>query len=163
MPRLARAAGWRLAAEAAVREPFVDFGRFAGFMAVAFTVRFFRRCSPLRVHTRSADRDSFAWIDSANLKSHWEIKITDTAHQLADDCLDHDDTGRAIRAAEAGLRAMPTHTLCTEALMRAHAANGNLAAVQHVFQEHVTALELIHLDQPAPSTTDLYQRLMDTS
>ena len=55
---------------------------------------------------------------------------------------------------------MPTHTNCTEALMRAHAQNGDLVAVRHVYQAHVTALELIHLDQVAASTAALYEQLM---
>ena len=79
---------------------------------------------------------------------------------LADDCLAHDDVGRAIKACEAGLRAMRTHAGCTEALMRAHAQSGNLDAVQRVYQAHVTALELIHLDHAAASNSDLYKQLV---
>jgi DNA-binding SARP family transcriptional activator len=120
-------------------------------------------CTGEVFHTKSVDSDSFAWIEASNLVSHWEIRITDLAEELANDCLAHGDVGRAIEACEAGLRAMPTHTGCTEALMRAHAQNGDLAAVQHVFQAHATALELIHLDQVAQATAALYDQLMATT
>jgi hypothetical protein len=45
--------------------------------------------------------------------------------------------------------------------MQAQAHNGDRAAVQHVYQAHVTALDLIHLDQPAESTRTLYNQLMN--
>ena len=98
-------------------------------------------CTGPVFRARWDDRDSFGWIEAGNLLSHWEIKLTHVAQQLAEDCLEHGDTRRAIEACEAGLRAMNTHKGCTEALMRAHAIDGNLAVVQHVFQAHVTALE----------------------
>jgi DNA-binding SARP family transcriptional activator len=118
-------------------------------------------CTGPVFHTQEVEEESFAWIEASNLVSHWEIRITDLAAELAESCLAADDTRRAIKACEAGLRAMPTHTRCTEALMRAHAHNGDRAAVQHVYQAHVTALDLIHLDHPADSTKALYNELMD--
>jgi nucleoid-associated protein YgaU/DNA-binding SARP family transcriptional activator len=114
-------------------------------------------------HTRSADTDSFSWVEASNLMSHWELKITKLAQELAESCLDHADTARAIAGCEAGLLVMPTHTGCTEALMRAHAANGDPAAVQHVYQAHVRSLELIHLDQAAESTVHLFKDIFDSA
>jgi hypothetical protein len=111
-------------------------------------------------HTKSNDSDSFAWIEASNLVSHWELRITDLAEELAEECLAHEDVRRAIAACEAGLRAMPTHANCTEVLMRAHAQAGDLVAVRHVYRAHVTALDLIHLDQVADSTSALYDQLM---
>ena len=51
---------------------------------------------------------------------------------------------------------MPTHTGVTEALMRAHAANGDRLAVRRVYEEHLTALEALDLDAPATLTAYAY-------
>jgi hypothetical protein len=56
---------------------------------------------------------------------------------------------------------MPTHTGVTEALMRAHAANGDRLAVRRVYEEHLTALEALDLDAPDESTTDLFDQLVE--
>jgi DNA-binding SARP family transcriptional activator len=139
--------------QAAAAEPRRD-------VAADLVLSALKLCSGQLFHTRSADSDSFSWVEASNIVSHWELKVTNLAQELAESCLDHADTARAIAACEAGLRVMPTHTGCTEALMRAHAANGDPAAVQHVYQAHVRSLELIHLDQAAESTVHLFEELL---
>ena len=110
-------------------------------------------------HYAKAERDSYSWVEAGNLASHWELKIAKVAQDFAELCLGRSDVERAVVASEAGLRVMPTHVGCTEALMRAHASNGDRVAFQHVYEAHRAALELIHLDEVAESTADLYERL----
>jgi hypothetical protein len=43
--------------------------------------------------------------------------------------------------------------------MRAHPAAGNREPFHRVYQTHVAALELVHLDQVADSTAGLYEQL----
>jgi DNA-binding SARP family transcriptional activator len=129
-------------------------------VAVELLLGALRLCTGRVFDYQSRDRDSFSWVEGANLQSHWERRVTNLAHEVAERCLEQGDTLGAIEACEAGLRALPVDTACTEALMRAHATDGDLSAVRSVYHEHVVALERIHLDQPAESTTDLYEHLV---
>ncbi len=110
---------------------------------------------------RSADRASFAWVEVENWVSRWELKIAAVAERCTDLLLDLGRTEEAVEAARHALGIVPTHAALTEALMRAHAANGDRLAVQRVYQEHVGALEALDLDAPEDSTTDLYDQLVD--
>lgn len=73
------------------------------------------------------------------------------------------DTRQAVEVAENTKRIIPTDTELTERLMRAHAANGNLTAVRRVYEDHVEALAHLDLDEPAESTTALYEELLRTN
>lgn len=109
---------------------------------------------------RSADRRSFAWVEVENWASTWELKIAAVAQRCSDLLLDLGRCEEAIEASMRALAAMPTHTGVTEALMRAHAANGDRLAVRRVYEEHLTALRSLDLDEADESTTDLYAKLV---
>jgi two-component SAPR family response regulator len=108
---------------------------------------------------RNADQDSYIWVDIENLVAIWEKKITSVAQHLAELYLDLGQPERAVDVAEHILRAVPIDTAVTETLMRAHAANGDLRSLKRVYQAHVNALERLDLDQPAESTTILFDDL----
>lgn len=107
----------------------------------------------------STERDSYSLVDVENWISTWELKVTTTAERVADLYLDLGDPTAAVQVAEHALRAVPTHPGLTEALMRAHAANGDRLAVQRVYQAHVNALDQLDLDTVADSTAELYEPL----
>jgi DNA-binding SARP family transcriptional activator len=112
---------------------------------------------------RDVDRASYTWVDLENLVSTWELRIAAVAERCADLYI---DCGRPSDAAEVATRALtliPTHTGITEALMRAHAANGDRLAIQRVFQAHASALEQLDLDDVAESTSELYASLSERS
>jgi DNA-binding SARP family transcriptional activator/nucleoid-associated protein YgaU len=112
---------------------------------------------------RNTNQDSYAWIDIENLVAIWEKKITSVTQHLAELYLDLGQPERAIAVAEQILRAVPTDTAVTETLMRAHAANSDLRSLKRVYQAHVNALERLDLDQPAESTTALFDDLRHTT
>jgi DNA-binding SARP family transcriptional activator/LysM repeat protein len=108
---------------------------------------------------RTADRASFVWVDLENWTSTWGLRVTEVAQRLADACMEAGDSEGAIAAALAGLATSPTDTGLTEALMRAHGERGERAAVDQVFQSHVTALEELDIDEVAESTLELHAEL----
>jgi DNA-binding SARP family transcriptional activator len=110
---------------------------------------------------RGGDRPSFAWVEVENWASTWELKVAAVAQRCTDLLLDLGRCEEAIEASMQALAAMPTHTGVTEALMRAHAANGDRLAVRRVYEEHLTALEALDLDAPDESTTDLFDQLVE--
>jgi nucleoid-associated protein YgaU/DNA-binding SARP family transcriptional activator len=107
----------------------------------------------------STASDSYSWVDVENWVSTWELNVTTVAERTVDLCIDLGNPAAAAHVAERTLRAVPTHSGLTEALMRAHAANGDRLAVQRVYQAHVNALETLDLDSVADSTAELYERL----
>jgi DNA-binding SARP family transcriptional activator len=112
---------------------------------------------------RKADGDSYAWVEVENWISTWELKVSAVAQRCTDLLLDQ---GRAAEAVDASLQAlaiMPTHSGLTESLMRAHAANGDRTAVRRVYEEHLSALDALDLDEVDDSTRSLYQRLTISS
>ena len=102
----------------------------------------------------------WAWIALEDWHSIWDQKISALASRLTDLCVAAGDTRQAVEVAEKTKRIIPTDTELTERLMRAHAANGNLAAVRRVYEDHVEALAHLDLDEPAESTTALYEELL---
>jgi DNA-binding SARP family transcriptional activator len=108
---------------------------------------------------REVDRASFTWVDLENLVSTWELRIAAVAERCADLYIEMGQPSDAVEVANRALTLIPTHTGITEALMRAHAANGDRLAVQRVFQAHASALEKLDLDDVAESTSELYEQL----
>jgi DNA-binding SARP family transcriptional activator/nucleoid-associated protein YgaU len=109
---------------------------------------------------RAADRASFAWVDVENWISTWEVKVALAAQQCTELLLGLGRTDEAVDTAARILGIMPTHAGLTEALMRAHAANGDRLAVRRVFEEHVRALDALDLDAPDDSTLSLFEALV---
>jgi DNA-binding SARP family transcriptional activator/nucleoid-associated protein YgaU len=108
---------------------------------------------------RNADRSSYAWVDTENWISTTELKVTDTAEDLAERYLEQDDFDGAIWAARRGLTASPTHTRLTQLLMRAYFAAGDGKAAERVYESHVSALEQLELDDVAPELVEAYERI----
>lgn len=109
---------------------------------------------------RNADRSAYTWVDVENWVSTWELKVAEAARRCSHLLLDLDRPHEAGEVAQHALSIIPTDTILTETLMRSHAANGDRLAVQRVYQEHLSALEQLDLDQPDESTGELYVRLV---
>lgn len=103
---------------------------------------------------------SFGWIDTENLLSQWEVKIQAIAQQYIETSLAIDAPEQAIEIANHVLLALPLNTPLTEALMRAHAARGDLKAVDTVYQAHVGGLHRVLNMDPDDLTSDLHHRLV---
>ena len=112
---------------------------------------------------RHAERASFSWVDLENWASIWELKIAAVAQDCAQLNLDLDRPADAAAVAQHALTIIPTHAGLTETLMRAHAAAGDDHAVRRVYQAHLAALGALDLDDPAETTTDLYEHLRRSS
>ncbi len=108
---------------------------------------------------RNADRSSYAWVDIENWISTTELKVTDTAEDLAERYLEQDDVDGAIWAARRGLSASATHTRLTQLLMRAHFAAGDGKAAERVYESYVSALEQLELDEVDPELVEAYERM----
>jgi DNA-binding SARP family transcriptional activator/nucleoid-associated protein YgaU len=108
---------------------------------------------------RNADRTSYAWIDTENWISTTELKVTDTAEDLAERYLDQGDVDGAIWASRQGLTASPTHTRLTHLLMRAYFAAGDGKAAERVYESYVSALEQLQLDEVDPDLAAAYEQI----
>ncbi|MGH9021514.1 MAG: AfsR/SARP family transcriptional regulator, partial [Acidimicrobiia bacterium] len=106
---------------------------------------------------RNAERLSYVWVDVENWISTWELKVTDTAEDLAQRYLEMGDPEGAVWAALRGLNTCATHTRLTKLLMEAHIAAGDDVAAKRVFQSHQSALEKLDLDGAGDELADLYQ------
>ncbi|MGH9211859.1 MAG: bacterial transcriptional activator domain-containing protein [Acidimicrobiales bacterium] len=91
--------------------------------------------------------------------SEWERRVAGVIQHLTELCVDEGDTEAAIETAQRGVHLIPTHGGVTEALMRAHAADGDLHSVHRVYETHCRALDNLGLDEPAESTVELYDTL----
>lgn len=108
----------------------------------------------------SRSGSSFGWIDTENLRSHWEVRIQAVAQQCIETYLSIDAPDRAAEVAVHVLHALPLNTPLTEALMRAHATNGDLKAVDTVYRAHADGLSrLLNMD-PEESTSTLRHDLV---
>lgn len=115
---------------------------------------------PFTYPSRSAS--SFVWIDLENLRSHWEVRIEGLAQRCAETYLTLGDTGEAVAVLRQTLKSIPLNTCLTEALMRSHAAAGELDAVHAVYEEHAKGLKAMTHDDPVASTQALLQELRQT-
>lgn len=106
---------------------------------------------------------SFAWIDTENLLSQWEHKIQGIAQQCVETYLALGDHDQAIKVANHVLQALSLNTSLTEALMRAHAATGDLAAVETVYRAHEDGLVRVLNTDPDDTTVDLHHQLVTAS
>ncbi|MGH9163918.1 MAG: AfsR/SARP family transcriptional regulator, partial [Acidimicrobiales bacterium] len=95
---------------------------------------------------RNAERLSYVWVDVENWISDWELRVADTAEDLAERCLNFGDTDGAVWAARRGLSTCPTHASLTRLLMQAHVAAGDDVAAKRVFESHQSVLEKLELD-----------------
>ena len=103
---------------------------------------------------------SFGWIDTENLLSQWEVKVQAIAQQCIETYLAIDSPEQAIEVANHVLLALPMNTPLTEALMRAHAAAGDLKAVDTVYRAHADGLHRILNLDPEGSTAELHEVLV---
>jgi DNA-binding SARP family transcriptional activator len=106
---------------------------------------------------------SFAWIDTENLLSQWEHKIQAIAQQCVETYLALGEHEQAIEVANHVLQALPLNTPLTEALMRAHAATGDIATVDTVYRAHTDGLVRVLNTDPDDSTSDLHRQLVAAS
>lgn len=95
---------------------------------------------------RNVDRMSYVWVDIDNWFSTWELKVTDTAEELAQRYLDLGDPDGAVWAARRGLSASQTHARLTRLLIAAHTAGGDELAAERVLQSHRAVMEKLDLD-----------------
>lgn len=103
---------------------------------------------------------SFGWIDTENLLSQWEVKIQAISQQCIETYLAIGAPGQAIEVANHVLLALPMNTPLTEALMRAHAAAGDLKAVDTVYRAHADGLHRVLNMDPDDLTSDLHHSLV---
>lgn len=108
---------------------------------------------------RNADRSSYVWVSVHNWISTWELKVADTAEDLAQRYLDLDDAAGAIWAARRGLRASEIHSRLTKLLIQAYLLKGDVKAADQVFAAHQTALHELDLDEIDSELVDLYHDL----
>lgn len=104
---------------------------------------------------------SFGWIDTENLLSQWEVKIQAIAQQCIETYLAIGVPERAIEVANHVLRALPMYTPLTEALMRAHAATGDLRAVDTVYRAHADGLHRLLNADPDDSIANIHRSLVN--
>lgn len=108
---------------------------------------------------RYADRWSYVWVDLEHWSAGTEAKVVEVAWRLWHLCHDDGDFDGAIWAARRGLSASPANSELTEALMRAYVAAGDRDAAEEVFVGHAKALERLDIDEPAPTTVDLWNAI----
>jgi nucleoid-associated protein YgaU/DNA-binding SARP family transcriptional activator len=106
---------------------------------------------------------AYSWIDTENLVSRWELKIAGVALQCIETCLELDDPASAVEIANETLGPLPLHRQITESLMRAHAASGDIAAVDVVYQAHAEGLRTTVELEPEESTDLLREQLTEPS
>lgn len=104
---------------------------------------------------RNVDRMSYVWVDIDNWISTWELKVTDTAEELAQRYLDLGDSQSAVWAARRGLKACQTHVRLTQLLMQAHIVGGDRMAAERVRQSYRGAMEKLELDEGGDDIPDL--------
>lgn len=109
---------------------------------------------------RSADQQSYRWVDIDSLQSTWEVKIANVAGALVDLHLGLGRSAEAVEVAKSFLAIFKAHTEMTEQLMRAYHAAGDRLAVERTYQDHLAALEALELDEPDASTEELYDQLV---
>src|SRR5690606_15192336 len=91
-------------------------------------------------------RASFAWIDVENLVNRWEVRIAGVAQQCAETYIDLGEPETAAEVLHSIASALPLHSGLVEALMRAHAAAGNLQAVRSAYAAYIKGLDGLNLD-----------------
>jgi nucleoid-associated protein YgaU/DNA-binding SARP family transcriptional activator len=99
----------------------------------------------------NAARASYGWVDFEHHATAWELRIAGVAQACAALCLDQGDAGTAIAVLRGVVQSLPLDSALTEALMRAHVADGDRAGAERVYREHATALAQADLGDPDDS------------
>lgn len=106
-------------------------------------------------------RASFGWVDFEHQATTWEGRIAGIAKAFTELCLDHDQPDVAITTLRRLLQAAPLNGGVVAALMRAHIETDDRAAADHLYQEHVAALDQADLGDPDDQVEQLRLDLRD--
>jgi DNA-binding SARP family transcriptional activator len=93
-------------------------------------------------------RMSFGWVDFEHHATTWEMRIAGVAKAFTELCIDADEPETAIGPLRRLLQAAPLNGGVVAALMRAHIESGDRLAADHVYEEHITALDRADLGDP---------------
>lgn len=93
-------------------------------------------------------RMSFGWVDFEHHATTWEMRIAGVAKAFTELCIDADEPEAAIGPLRRLLQAAPLNGGVVAALMRAHIESGDRLAADHVYEEHVAALDRADLGDP---------------
>ena len=105
-------------------------------------------------------RAGYEWAHTEGLVSHAEVLVADTAHRLAQLCLELGDPDGAQWAALQGLKAAPADEALYRDRMLAHDMAGNTTGVESVMRELCEVVEELEpYDSLQPETVELYARL----
>jgi len=101
------------------------------------------------------DRGTFGWVDFEHQASTWDARVGGVAQAFAELCLDHDKPDVAETTLRRLLQASPLNDGAVAALMRVHIATGDRSAAEHLYQEHVSALDQADLGEPDDTVQQL--------
>jgi DNA-binding SARP family transcriptional activator/nucleoid-associated protein YgaU len=101
----------------------------------------------------------FSWVSADDWISTWELKIAATARRATELFVELGDAAQAVEAGERAWRTARWDSGLTEALMRAHDANGDRLAACRVYRTHAETLEDLDVESVAASTAELYDKL----
>lgn len=93
-------------------------------------------------------RASYGWVDFEHHATTWELRIAGVAKAFTELCIDLDQPDAAADDLRRLLQVAPLNGGVVAALMRAHIESGDRSAAEHVYQEHLTALERADLGDP---------------
>lgn len=100
-------------------------------------------------------RASFGWVDFEHQATTWEARIAGVALAFTELCLDHDQPDVAVTTLRRLLQAAPLIGGVVAALMRVHIETGDRSAADHLYQEHVSALDQADLGDPDDTVEQL--------
>jgi nucleoid-associated protein YgaU/DNA-binding SARP family transcriptional activator len=100
-------------------------------------------------------RASFGWVDFEHQATTWEARIAGVALAFTEMCLDHDQPDVAVTTLRRLLQAAPLIGGVVAALMRVHIETGDRSAADHLYQEHVAALDQADLGDPDDTVQQL--------
>lgn len=100
-------------------------------------------------------RASYGWVDFEHHATTWELRIAGVAKAFTELCIDIDEPDAAVDDLRRLLQAAPLNGSVVAALMRAHIESGDRSAADHVYQEHITALERADLGAPDDAVEQL--------
>ena len=83
---------------------------------------------------------AYLWPDTEGITSEMILVVTSAASVLSEDLLDLGDTEGVFWATGQGLKVLPGHEELIALRMRAHARDGDLAGVRHVWDSYLRVL-----------------------
>lgn len=98
---------------------------------------------------------SYGWVDFEHHATTWEHRVAGIAQACSAMYLDLGMPTEAIGMLQQLVQAIPLNCAVVEALMRAHLTNGDQAATESVYTEHVAALGHAGLGEPADAIEQL--------